>query len=61
MNINKNTIKQAIEFYNIQDEQYLNKCYECIDFINGKPDINVKVSELYNTLYKDKNNNISEL
>lgn len=61
MNINKNTIKQAIEFYNIQDEQYLNKCYECIDFINERSDINVKVNELYNTLYKDKNNNISEL
>lgn len=61
MNRNKNAIKQAIEFYNIQDEDYLKKCYECIAFINEKPDINLKVNELYNTLYENKNNNISEL
>ncbi len=61
MDIQTNVIKEALEFYNIQDTEYIEKCYECIEFINKNTNIKIKIHELFNILYIDKNSQLSQL
>lgn len=61
MDIETNMINQALEFYNIDDTKYIEKCYECIEFINKNPNIKTKTDELFNILYIYKNNQLSQL
>lgn len=49
--MNKELIKKAFEFYNIDDEKYLNNCIEALDLINKNNDLKNKVLELIDILY----------
>lgn len=61
MDIQTNEIKEALEFYNIRDAEYIEKCYECIEFINKNANIKIRIHELFNILYIDENTKLSEL
>lgn len=61
MDIEINMINQALKFYNIHNAKYIEKCYECVEFISKNADIKIKVDELFNILYIDKNNQSSQL
>lgn len=61
MKVDKNTIKNALKFYEITNQEYINKCYECIENINNNSDIQLKFEEIYNILYIDKTDKISKL
>lgn len=51
MTINNELIKKAMKFYEIEDEEYIYHCYECINFINKNASLKNKVNELYQLLY----------
>lgn len=45
----------------INDINYKNRCYKCIEDINTIEDFNIKTEEIYNILYNDKNLKIDTL
>lgn len=47
-------IENALKYYQIEDEEYKNKCYECIREIESIEEWNNKVEEVYSILYKEK-------
>jgi len=59
--ITKTIIDKALDFYNVNDIEYKEKCYKCVEEIDSNIKYQDKVKELYNTLYVDKNNKIREL
>lgn len=59
--ITKTVIDQALEFYNISDSEYKEKCYKCIEEIEKDKEYQETVNEVYNTLFIDKNNKIRSL
>lgn len=61
MNISKGEIKEALKFYNIKDEDYLNKCYDAIKFLNNNKEIDKKAKDIYSILYKDNENKVKDL
>lgn len=61
MNIDKKLIKEALEFYQINDIIYAEKCDRCIEFIDKNSKMKKKAYKILNILYGDKNNQISEL
>ncbi len=61
MCINKQIINNALKFYEIEDEDYLNRCYKCVEILNNNEDIYQKVKEIYSILYKDNENKIKNL
>lgn len=61
MDIDKDMIKEALEFYDIDDKEYLNKCYQCIEFMNDNLKLKLKVKEIYDILYKNEKNKIDKL
>ena len=58
MYITKVIIDEALNFYNISDSEYKEKCYQCIVEIEGNID---KINEIYNVLFIDKNDKIKDL
>ena len=61
MCIDKQIINNALKFYEIEDEDYLNRCYKCVEFLNKNEDIYKKAKEIYSILYKDNKNEIENL
>ena len=61
MLITKTIIDDALDFYNINDSEYKEKCYKCIDELEKSNEFQDKVSEVYNTLFIDKTNKIRSL
>lgn len=61
MYIDKQIIENALNFYEIDNQEYINKCYECIENINNNSNLQTEIDEIYNILYIDKTNKISEL
>lgn len=59
--ITKSMIDNSLEFYNIIDNEYRIKCYKCVDDINQNSDYQKIISNVYNLLFIDKNNNIRKL
>lgn len=49
--LNEKTIKDALNFYEIKDKVYLNKCLECIKYINSNSNLKNKFENVYNELY----------
>lgn len=47
-------IDNALKYYKINDIDYKNKCYKCIEDINTIQDFNIKAKEIYDILYTDK-------
>jgi len=54
-------IDNALNYYKINDNEYKNKCYKCVNDINSVKGFNKKVEEIYNILYKDKTFKITAL
>lgn len=61
MEINENIIEDGLKFYNIEDKEYINKCYKCLNFIKQNPKFELKVRNLYNILYYGNISEISKL
>lgn len=61
LKLNNNFIDSAMKFYDIQDNEYKIKCYECINEINNNKVFKEKLKEIYHILYLDNTNKISEL
>lgn len=54
-------IDMAFKYYQINDINYKNRCYKCIEDINTIEDFNIKTEEIYNILYNDKTFKIDTL
>ena len=59
--INKKIIDKSLDFYNINDSQYKDKCYKCIEEINSNCELKHRVYNIYNLLYMDLDDNIRKL
>lgn len=59
--ITKGIIDDALKFYSISDDEYKMKCYKCVDEINQNSDYQEIVSNVYNILFLDKDDNIRKL
>lgn len=59
--LNKEKIKEALEYYDIKDTDYQEKCNRCIDEIKNNKKIQNKAKEIYEILYIDKTEKIKEL
>ncbi len=54
-------IDNALKYYNINDIDYKDKCYKCIEDINLKDEFRIKSEEIYEILYTDKSFKIDTL
>ncbi|WP_286315154.1 hypothetical protein [Romboutsia ilealis] len=54
-------IDNALEYYQISDINYKNKCYKCTEDVNTIEDFNARVEAIYNILYNDKSFKIDTL
>ena len=54
-------IKECLQFYQITDDSYLEKCYSCYDELIKSPTIYQKFINLYNILYKHPFDNLRKL
>lgn len=54
-------IDNALEYYQINDANYKEKCYKCVEDVNKIKDFNIKAEEIYNILYTDKSFKIDTL
>lgn len=61
MKVAINEIDDALKYYNIDDIDYKNKCYKCVQDLNFIDDFNNKSEEIYNILYVDKSNKVDIL
>lgn len=61
LKINKAMIEQALNFYNIQDIEHKNKCFECIDEINSKEEYIEIINKVFDELYFGKEKNIRQV
>lgn len=61
MKIDLIDINNALEYYQINDINYKNKCYKCIKDINFIEDFNARVEAIYDILYTDKSFKIDTL
>lgn len=59
--ITKTMIDEALDFYNINDSEYKEKCYKCIDELRENKEYQDKVNETYKILFVDKTNKIRNL
>ena len=61
MLFNKEKIKEALEYYDIKDADYQEKCDRCIEKIKNNKKIQNKAKEIYEILYIDKTEKLGEL
>ncbi len=61
MKIEEIEIKKALEYYKIENLDYQNKCYKCIQDIEKTKDLHSKVEEIYNILYQAETSKIDRL
>lgn len=61
MKIEISNIDDALEYYKIDDIDYIQKCYKCIKKVNTINDLNLKTEEIYNILYGNENFKITTL
>ena len=59
--ITKMMIDEALDFYNINDSEYKEKCYKCIDELEKSKEFQDKINEVYTILFIDKTNKIRSL
>lgn len=59
--ISKTIIDEALDFYNINDSEYKEKCYKCIYELEEKKEYQDKVNEIYKILFIDKTDKIRDL
>ncbi len=56
-----NIIKEALSFYEINDENYKLNCLECFEYINQSKELIKEFSDIYDILFIDKTNKIEKL
>ena len=61
MLFNKEKIKEALDYYLIEDADYQEKCNICIDEIIRQKNIYIKAKEIYEILYTDETGKFKEL
>ena len=54
-------IDNALNYYKINDINYIQKCYKCLQKINTIKNLNLKTEEIYNILYGDEKLKINSL
>lgn len=54
MKINLSDIDNALEYYQINDINYKDKCYKCVEDVNEIQGFNYRVKEIYDILYDEK-------
>jgi len=54
MKINLSDIDNALEYYQINDINYKDKCYKCVEDVNEIQSFNDRVKEIYDILYDEK-------
>lgn len=54
MKIDKSSIDDAFKYYEINNIDYKNRCYKCIEDVNKIESFNFKVEEIYDILYTSK-------
>lgn len=59
--ITKTMIDEALDFYNISESEYKEKCYKCIDELDKNKEYQDNVNEVYKTLFIDKTDKIRSL
>ena len=59
--MNKDVIDEALSFYEIDEEKYKQECYRCLKHIKSSDKILKKYYQIYEILYLDKTNRITEL
>lgn len=59
--MNTKIIDNALMYYGIDDKQYKNKCYDCLENINNNTIIQKEFNTLFNILFVDKTNKIKKL
>lgn len=59
--ITKTMIDEALDFYDINDSEYREKCYKCIEELEENKEYQNKANEVYNTLFVEKNDKIRNL
>ena len=52
MKIEYKNINEALYFYDIIEEKYKEKCYQCIEKINESTEISRKFNKIYENLFK---------
>lgn len=57
----KSEIKKALEFYDITDIKYRNKCYECLDYLEDNRLFLKSAIDIYKTIYNSKSSKIRRL
>lgn len=61
MDINKKEIIEALKFYDINDNKYLNNCLECASYIENNKTLLNKVKEIIDILYNKKDYLLAKL
>lgn len=61
MNINKNEIIEALKFYDINDNNYLNNCLKCINYIEDNKIFQDKLIKVIDILYNKKDYLLAKL
>lgn len=59
--MNKEIIDEALLFYDIEDDKYKLKCYECLEQIEKDSKLAEEFNDIFKILYVSKSNKISEL
>lgn len=56
-----NELMDALKYYKIRDIDYINRCKNCLNFINGNNTVLDQFNIYHNILFVDKNNKLREL
>ena len=59
--IKKEDLEIALEFYNINIEDYKNKCYKCLDEIDKNSELKNKINNILKFLYSNENEQLKLL
>lgn len=59
--IKKEDLEMALEFYNINIENYKNKCCECLDYINRNNELKAKINSVLKLLYSNESEQLELL
>lgn len=59
--IKKEALKEGLLFYNIEINDYIEKCYQCLENINNNIELKNKINYVLNLLYTNTDNIIEKL
>lgn len=59
--IEKYNIEKALAFYNINIDDYKDKCYKCLDDINKNNELKNKINQVLKLLYNNENEQLELL